>query len=147
RRESFNARRCWRVSAANPKCSCSADALAFQTSTDTRSLCSYGFAHSVPPQPALFAGDVKQASQPALRVIPSPRAQVPQHLVLSLGPERARNVQHPSALPREPHRLDAPVGVRTTVDRPIPLKKLEAPRQRRLVDGERVLELPQIRLA
>jgi hypothetical protein len=37
--------------------------------------------------------------------------------------------------------------VRNTVDRSIPLQELEAPRQRRLVDGEHVLELPQIRLA
>jgi len=37
----------------------------------------HGFAHSVTPQPTLLDGDVKQAGQPALRVIPSPRAQIP----------------------------------------------------------------------
>ena len=37
--------------------------------------------------------------------------------------------------------------MRNTVDCTIPFQELEAPRQRRLVDGERVLELPQIRLA
>src|SRR5437870_3222356 len=35
-----------------------------------RSLRPYGFAHSVPPQSALLDGDVKQAGQPALGVIP-----------------------------------------------------------------------------
>src|SRR5205814_7320421 len=35
---------------------------------------SYGFAHSIPPQPALLDGDVKQAGQPALGIIPCPRA-------------------------------------------------------------------------
>ncbi len=42
-----------------------------------RSLRPYGFAHSLLPQPALLDGDVKQAGQPALGIIPSPRAQVP----------------------------------------------------------------------
>jgi hypothetical protein len=45
------------------------------------------------------------------------------------------------------HRVDAAVGMRNALDRTIPLQELEAPRQRRLVDGKRVLELPQIRLA
>ena len=53
-------------------------------------------------------------------------AELPEHLVLSLCPERPRNVQHPSPLPREPHGLDAPVGVGHTFDDTITLQKVEA---------------------
>ena len=37
--------------------------------------------------------------------------------------------------------------MRSTLDHAIALQKVEAARQRRLVDGERVLELLQVRLA
>jgi len=36
--------------------------------------------------------------------------------------------------------------VRNTLDHTSPLQEVEAPRQRRLVDGEQVLELSQVRL-
>jgi hypothetical protein len=66
---------------------------------------------------------------------------------LSASPEWARSLESFSPFGCQRHRLDAAVGMRNTLDRTIPLHELEAPRQRRLVDGERVLELPQIRLA
>src|SRR2546425_138005 len=56
-----------------------------------------------------------------------------------------RDLLGSSSLGCESHRLDAPVGVRNTLDHTIPLQEVEAPRQGRLVDGKRVLELPQIR--
>src|SRR6266511_4216216 len=70
-----------------------------------------------------------------------------QDKVLRLGPERPRYLQGTSPLRCEPHGLDAPVGVRSTLDHTIALQKVEASRQRRLVDGQRVLELLQVRLA
>src|SRR5207302_4265367 len=42
--------------------------------------------------------------------------------------------------------FDAPVGRQNTLDHTIPLQEVEAPRQRRLVDGAHALELPQVRL-
>ncbi len=103
-----------------------------------------------PPSPAqlpLLDGDTKQVGQPPLRVSPCSRPQLAEYLVLRAGPEWARGLQGPSPFRRESHRLDPPVGVRNTVDHTIPLQEVEAPRQGRLVDGERVLELPQVRLA
>ena len=108
---------------------------------------SYGFAHSIPPLPALLDGDVKQAGQPALGIIPCPRAQFPEHLVLGLCPEWPRNVQHPSSPCREPHCPDPRVGVGHTFDETITLQKVEAARQGRLVDGQHSLELSQVRRA
>src|SRR2546426_5257022 len=100
-----------------------------------------------PSPPALLEGDPKQVGQPPLRVRPRGRTQLAEHLALSAGPERARGLEGSSPLGCQRHRLDAAVGMRNTLDRTIPLQELEASRQRRLVDGERVLELPQIRLA
>src|SRR5262245_31428672 len=100
-----------------------------------------------PSPPALFDGDPKQVGQPPLRVSPRGRPQLAEHPVLSAGPERARRLERFSPFGCQRHRLNAAVEVRNTVDRSIALQELEAPRQRRLVDGERVLELPQIRLA
>ena len=40
-----------------------------------------------------------------------------------------------------------PSGVRDALGHTIPLQEVEPPRQGRLLDGERVVELPQIRLA
>ena len=85
--------------------------------------------------------------QPALRVRPSFRPQLAKNLVLGLGPERSCDLQGPSPFRGEPHRLDPPVGVRRAVDHPLPLQKIEAARQRGLVEGERVFELPQVRFA
>src|SRR2546430_10500792 len=61
--------------------------------------------------------------------------------------EWPRGLQGPSPFRCESQRLDPSVGVRNTLDHTIPLQEVEAPRQGRLVDGERVLELPQVRLA
>src|SRR5262249_25721432 len=101
----------------------------------------------VPSPPALLDGNPKQMGQPPLRVSPRGRPQLAEHLVLSAGPERARGLQDSSPLRCKGHRLDAPVGVRNTLDHTIPLQEVKAPRQRRLVDGQHVLELLQIRLA
>src|SRR5213594_347309 len=79
--------------------------------------------------------------------MPCRRAELAEHLVLCLSPERPRHVEHPSALPREPHGPDAPVGVRHTLDYTITLQKAEAARQCRLVDGQHRLKLSDVRLA
>src|SRR5215813_5461938 len=95
-----------------------------------------------PNPPALLDGDPKQVGQPPLRVRPRGRPQLAEYPVLSAGPERARRLEGFSPLGCQRHRLNAAIGVRNTVDRSIALQELEAPRQRRLVDRERVLELP-----
>src|SRR2546422_475303 len=90
---------------------------------------------------------METANDTVARVHPRGRAQLAESPVLSAGPERARRLEGFSPFGCQRHRLDAAVGMRNTVDCTIPLQELEAPRQRRLVDGERVLELPQIRVA
>src|SRR5499433_1098967 len=95
-----------------------------------------------PSPPALLDGDPKQVGQPPLRVSPRGRPQFAEHPVLSAGPERARRLEGFSPFGCQRHRLDAAVAMRNTVDCTIPLQEPEAPCQRRLVDRERVLELP-----
>src|SRR2546426_294419 len=90
---------------------------------------------------------METANDTVARVHPRGRPQLAEHPILSAGRERARRLEGFSPFGCQRHRLDAAVGMRNTVDCTIPLQELEAPRQRRLVDGERVLELPQIRLA
>src|SRR5436309_8545643 len=82
-----------------------------------------------------------------MRVRPRGRAQLAEYPVLSAGPERARRLEGFSPFGCQRHRLDAAVGMRNTVDCTIPLQELEAPRQRRLVDGELLPALPQIPVA
>src|SRR5712691_8476528 len=103
-------------------------------------------APSGPPQPSLLGGDLKQVGQPSLRVSPRRRPQFTQDLGLRLGPERPRDLKGSSTFGCESHRLDAPVRARNTLDHTTTLQEVEAARQRRLIDGERVLKLPQIRL-
>ena len=100
-----------------------------------------------PSPPALLDGDSKQVGQPPLRVSPCRCTQLAKHLVLSARPQRPRGLQGFSPFRCECHRLDAPVGVRNTLDHTIPLQEVEAPCERRLVDGQHVLELPQVRRA
>src|SRR5947209_5269071 len=100
-----------------------------------------------PSPPALLDGDSKQVGQPPLRVSPCRCTQLAKHLVLSARPERTRGLQGLSPFRCECHRLDAPVGVWNTLDHTIPLQEVEAPGERRLVDGQHVLELPQVRRA
>ena len=66
---------------------------------------------------------------------------------MCLGPERPGNLQGSSPFGGESHCLDAPVGLWNTLGHTLPLQKAEAARQGGLVDGERVLELPQVRPA
>src|SRR5262249_54510690 len=80
-------------------------------------------------------------------VTPCPRPQFPEDLGLRLCPERPRNAQHPSPLPRELHCFDPPVVVGHAFDETITLQKVEAAGKRRLVDGQRSLEFSQVRLA
>jgi len=84
--------------------------------------------------------------EPPLRVGPPLPSQFAEDLILRLGPERPRDLQDSCPFGCEPHRLDAPIRVRAALDQTIALQKVEAARQRRLVDGERVLELLQVRL-
>src|SRR5712664_3555868 len=100
-----------------------------------------------PSSPSLRDGNMKQAGQPPLRAGPRLRAQLAEHLGLRLGPQRPRDGQGSSSLVRDLHRLDSPVGMRSTLEQPIPLQEAEAARQCRLVDGESTLELFQVRLA
>src|SRR6266478_9294819 len=87
-----------------------------------------------------------QAGQPPLRVSPRLGAQRAQDFPLRLGPHGPRLRQGPSAPRCEPHRLDPPVGVRRPLDHAAALQEAKAARQRRLVDGELVLQLLQTRL-
>src|SRR5262249_12289360 len=82
-----------------------------------------------------------------LSVGPRLRPQLVEDLALRLSPERPRGVQNSSPARREFHRLDAPVGMRTTFDQAITLQQVKAASQCRLVDGEPLLELLQVRLA
>ena len=88
-------------------------------------------------QPPFHDGDVKQAGQPALRVGPCRPPELAEDPVLRLCPQRPRNAQHSSPLPREPHCFDPPVVVGHTFDDTITLQKVEAAGKRRLVDGQR----------
>src|SRR6267142_4417950 len=88
-----------------------------------------------------------QAGQPPLRVSPRLGAQRAQNFPLRLGPHGPRLRQGPSAPRGEPHRLDPPVGVRRPLDHAAALQEAKAARQRRLVNGEFVLQLLQTRLA
>ena len=90
---------------------------------------------------------MKQARQPPLRAGPRLCAQLAEHLGLRLGPQRPRAGQGSSSLVRDLYRPDSPVGMRSTLEQPIPLQEGEAARQCRLVDGESTLELLQVRLA
>jgi hypothetical protein len=89
---------------------------------------------------------VKQVGQPPLRVSPSVRADLAEDLLLRLGPQRSRDLEGTSAFRCEPHRLDPPVGVRRTLDETIAFQEVEAARERRLIDRQRILELFEIRL-
>ena len=84
---------------------------------------------------------MKQAGQPALGVGPCRRTELTQHPVLRLCPERPRHVQHSFPLPREPHCLDPPVRIRRTLDHTFALQKVDTAGERRLIDGERTLEV------
>src|SRR3989441_146273 len=122
--------------------------LRFSTHFDRRTPSRFSAEVAPPPsrtRPLSLDGDMKQVRQTPLRVSPALRPHLAEHLRLRLGPERTRDLQGSSSLGCESHRLDAPVGVRNTLDHTIPLQEVEAPRQGRLVDGKRVLELPQIR--
>src|SRR6266849_4514736 len=90
---------------------------------------------------------MQHVSEAPLRVSPRLCSQLAQDLALRLGPERPRSLQGSSPFGCQSHRLDAPVGMRDAPDHPIALQEAEAPRQGRLVHGERVLKLPQVRLA
>jgi len=59
------------------------------------------------------------------------------------GRARAAVVPFPS----EPHGFDPPVGIGHTLDHTIALQKVDAPREGRLIDGERLLELSQVGFA
>src|SRR6266446_10895832 len=76
--------------------------------------------------PSLRDGNMKQAGQPPLRAGPRLRAQLAEHLGLRLGPPRPRAGQGSSSLVRDLHRLDSPVGMRSTLEQPIPLQEAEA---------------------
>src|SRR5438309_619558 len=122
--------------------------LRFSTHFDRRAPSRFSAEPAPPPsrtRPLSLDGDTKQVRQTPLRVRPALRPHLAEHPRLRLGPERTRDLQGSSSLGCESHRLDAPVGVRNTLDHTIPLQEVEAPRQGRLVDGKRVLELPQIR--
>ncbi len=90
---------------------------------------------------------MEHVSEALLGVSPCLCSQLAQDLALCLGPERPRSLQGSSPLGCQSHRLDASVGVRDAPDHAIAFEEAEAPRQGRLVHGERVFELPQIRLA
>ena len=99
------------------------------------------------PLVATLDGDIVQVSQPPLGVRPGLRPHFAEDRVLRLGPERPRDVQDSSPFGGGSQGLDASVGVGNPLDHAIPLEQVEAPRQGRLVDGESLLELPQVRLA
>src|SRR3989442_11508914 len=122
--------------------------LRFSTHFDRRAPSRFSAEPAPPPsrtRPLSLDGDMKQVRQTPFRVRPALRPHLAEHPRLRLGPERTRDLQGSSSLGCESHRLDAPVGVRNTLDHTIPLQEVEAPRQGRLVDGKHVLELPQIR--
>jgi len=61
---------------------------------------------------------------------------------LRLGPERPRDLQRPSPFKGESRRLEAPVGMRHSLDHSVAFQEVKASRQGRLVDGELIFELP-----
>src|SRR5207245_10615381 len=122
--------------------------LRFSTHFDRRAPSRFSAEVAPPPsrtRPLSIDGDLKQVRQTPLRVSPALRPHLAEHLRLRLDPERTRDLQGSSSLGCESHRLDAPVGVRNTLDHTIALQEVEAQRQRRLVDGSRVLEMAQVR--
>src|SRR5437899_7233954 len=104
-------------------------------------------AASAPYRPPLLDGHREQVGQPPLRISPCLGSQLAEHPVLRLGPQRPCAREDPSPPRCEPHRLDASVGVWHALDHTAPLEQAEAARQGRLVDDERVLQLPEVRLA
>ena len=97
------------------------------------------------PAPPLD-GNRKHASQSPLRVSPCPCPHLAQELLLRPGPEWSGTFQGSGPSGCQPHGLDAPVVVRNALDHAVSLQETEAARQRRLIDGERVLELAEVRL-
>ena len=81
-----------------------------------------------------------------MRVRPSVRPHLTEDLLLRLAPQRTCDVQGTSAFRCEPHGLNPPVGVRRPLNQTIALQKLEAAREGRLIDRQRILELFEIRL-
>ena len=90
-----------------------------------------------PARPPPLDGDTKQLSQPPSRVLPRPRPQLAEHLVLRVPPERTCSLQGPSSSGGESHRLDAPVGVWNTLDHTIPLQAGPPAAPGRVPDGVR----------
>jgi len=99
---------------------------------------------AAPSSPAVD-GDLEEAGQVPLGVGPGPGSYSLKDRALGLGPERARDGQRPSTLRGGSHGLDPGVGVGDALDHAISLEPIEAARQGRLVDGEPVFELFQIR--
>jgi len=97
--------------------------------------------------PPLADDDMKHATQPSFRVVPRLRAKSAQNRVLGTSPERPGGVEGSPAFRGEPHRLDPPVGMRAPLDQAIALEEAQTAREGRLVDGEYVFELFQVRLA
>src|SRR5439155_19516175 len=100
-----------------------------------------------PSQLSLPDGDMMQPSQPPLRVSPRLCSQLAQDFALRLGPEGPRHRQRSSPFRCEPHRLDPPVSVGSTLEHAVALQEGKAARQGRLVNGELVLQLLQDRLS
>src|SRR4029077_10191925 len=100
-----------------------------------------------PPRPGqapLPDRHVEQPGQAPLRVGPRGGAQLAEYPVLRPQPERPGRGEGPPALGGEPPRPGPPVRIRDPLGDPVPLQEREAPGQRRLVDGEDVLELTQV---
>ena len=97
-------------------------------------------------QLSLLDGDMMQPGQPPLRVSPRLCSQLAQDFALRLGPEGPRHLHSSSSFRCEPHRLDPPVGVRTTLEYAGAFQEGQAARQGRLVNGELILQLLQARL-
>src|SRR5262245_14623312 len=90
----------------------------------------------------------RQASGPAgAERRPTPPSELAQDPILRMCPERPRHVQQSLPLPRQPHGLHPPVRIGHAFDYAIALEKIHATRERRLVDGERTLELSQVGFA
>jgi len=100
----------------------------------------------VASQLSLLDGDMMQPGQLPLRVSPRLCSQLAQHFALRLGPQGPRHLQSSSPFRCEPHRLNAPVAVRSTLEHTVALQEGKAARQGRLVNSELVLQLLQTRL-